>query len=257
MSDKTDKVSASLIKQALENAYHEPEWYLGYEVGNSTGADCKRYADAVAVNAYPSKGYETRGFEIKVSKQDIAAELQNGIKSDEIARFCDYWFLVVPKGLSDDFTLPPTWGVLEYSGGKLSRKTTAKKLAKAAPTAGFLCAMLRGRERVINDAAKRITASREEQIKQETLSRAGHAENELKKMHEKLAEIKEATGIALDNWSPTQPIIDRLKAAKSLEIITRNIRAIEYTANTLTKGTQEIQTAIDAIRAGAGKEANA
>ena len=104
------KVTAADIRQALTNTYTSPEWYLGFEVGNSTGANCSRHADAVAINAYPSKGFEVRGFEIKVSKQDLKSELENGLKSDEIARFCDYWFLVVPKGLTDGFTLPPTWG---------------------------------------------------------------------------------------------------------------------------------------------------
>lgn len=243
-------VNAGMICRALESAYQPPEWYLGFEVGNSTGASCRRHADAVAVNAYPSKGFETRGFEIKVSKRDLEAELKNGIKSDEIARFCDYWFLVTPKGLSDSFTIPPTWGVIEYHDGKLVHKTRAEKLEKAAATPGFLCAMLRGRERAVSEAAGRITADREEQIRRETLWRAGSAENDLKQIREKLDEIKEATGISLDSWTPTPSIIYRLKAASSLEIITRNIRAIERAAKMLTEDTQEIQTAVDAIRAG-------
>jgi hypothetical protein len=243
-------VNAEMIRRALENEYRAPEWYLGFEVGNSTGADCKRHADAVAINAYPSRGFETRGFEIKISKRDLAAELKNGMKSDEIAKFCNYWFLVTPKGLSDEFSLPPTWGVIEYRNGKLFQKTNAEKLEKAAATTGFLCAMLRGRERVVSNAARRITADREEQIRRETLQSANSAEKDLKLMREKLDKVKEATGISLDNWSPTQSIIYRLKAATSLEIITRNIRDIERVAKMLAKDAQEIQTAVDAIRKG-------
>lgn len=243
-------VTADMIRQALEDTYKEPEWYLGFEVGNSTGADCKRYADAVAINAYPSKGFETRGFEIKVAKQDLSAELKNGIKSDEIARFCDYWFLVTSKGLTDEFSLPPTWGVIEYHDGKLRQKTRATKLEKVTPTPGFLCAMLRGRERLTAGAASRITTEREEQIRRETIRRASDAERTLKDLQAKLNEIKLATGISLDYWSPKQSIIHRLQAAQSLDIITRNIRLLERSAKGMMEDAQEIAAAVSAIRAG-------
>lgn len=241
-------ITADDIRKALAGTYTSPEWYLGFEVGNSTGAGCRRHADAVAINAYPSKGFETRGFEIKVSKQDLKAELDNGIKSDEIARFCDYWFLVVPKGLTEGFTLPPTWGVIEYADGNLRQKVKAEKLDKIAPTIGFLCAMLRGRERSICNAATKVTKDREEQIRRDTLYRVKNSENELKRLREKLNEIKVATGISLDVWTPTRQIIDRLNAANSLEIIARNVRFIERCAEGLTKDAQEIQSAVDMIR---------
>lgn len=244
-----DVVTAAHIRLALESAYTSPEWYLGFEVGNSTGADCKRHADGVAVNAYPSKGFETRGFEIKVSKQDLAAELKKGIKSDEVARFCDYWFLVTPKGLSDEFTLPPTWGVIEYHDGKLRQKTRATKLEKVMPTAGFMCAMLRGRERTIAELASRITEDREEQIRRETMWRANSAEKDLKALREKLDEIKSTTGISLDNWTPTSSIITRLNAAASLEVITRNVRMMQRAAKELMEDAQEIQAAAEAMKA--------
>lgn len=243
-------VNAGMIRRALNETYRTPEWYLGFEVGNSTGADCKRHADAVAINAYPSKGFETRGFEIKVSKQDLVAELKNGIKSDEIARFCDYWFLVTPKGLTEGATLPPTWGIIEYHDGKLRQTQKAEKLKKVDATPGFICAMLRGRERVTAEAAGKITAEREEEIIRQAMWRAGDAERELKKLHEKLEEIRESTGIKLDDWTPTQSIIHRLQAAQSLDIITRNIRVIERGAKDLVEDVKEIEQAVAAMRDG-------
>ena len=240
-------ITAEHICQALESTYTSPEWYLGFEVGNSTGTSCKRHADAVAINAYPSKGFEVRGFEIKVTKQDLAVELQNGIKSEEIAKYCDYWFLVTPKGLSDSFTLPPTWGVIEYHDGKLRQKMKATKLEKASPTAGFLCAMLRGRERVVAMSAAKITSEREAQIRRETRWSAGNAESELKRLKEQLNEIKASTGIDLGAWTPTQSIIDRLNAVSKLNIVTHNVRAIERASKLLLENAQEIQTAASGL----------
>jgi len=241
-------MTAGEIRKELEETYKSPEWYLGFEVGNSTGANCSRHADAVAINAYPSKGFETRGFEIKVSKQDLAAELKNGLKSDEIARFCDYWFLVVPKGLADNFTLPPTWGVIECHDGKLRQKVRATKLESIAPTAGFLCAMLRARERTVFDEAAKISAEREKQIERYAEQQAGRDSEQLRQLVEKLAEIKSATGISLDNWTPTADIIAKLNAARSLDVIVRNVRFVESAAKALLKDAQEIQAAAEAMK---------
>lgn len=244
----SDKTTSEDIRKALAETYSAPEWYIGFEVGNSTGGHCRRHADAVAINAYPSKGFEVRGFEIKVSKQDLKSELENGIKSDEIARFCDYWFLVVPKGLTDNFTLPPTWGVIEHADGKLRQKVKAEKLDKTAPTIGFACAMLRGRERVMLENAAKVSKQREEQIKRNAIWGVKNAETELTKLRNRLSEIKAATGIALNDWTPAREIIDRLNAANSLEIIARNVRFIEKGAKGLEKDVQEIQSAVNAIR---------
>jgi hypothetical protein len=179
MNTSPEKITADMIRKALEAAYQPPEWYIGFEVGNSTGANTRRHADATAINAYPSQGYTIRGFEIKVSKQDLAAELQQGGKSDSIAQYCDYWFLVTPKGLTDDFTLPPTWGVLEYDKGKLRQKHKATQIESVAPTRGFLCAMLRGRERALMEKAKNVLAEREQQIKRDAVSGEQNAKRDL------------------------------------------------------------------------------
>jgi hypothetical protein len=240
-------ITADNIRRALEGTYTSPEWYIGFEVGNSTGANCRRHADAVAINSYPSKGFEVRGFEIKVSKSDLKHELEIGIKADEIARFCHYWFLVVPKGLADGFTLPPTWGVIELTDNGLRQKVKAERLPRTEPTIGFLCAMLRGRERVVLESAHKVTAEREEQIRRNTLWSVKNSETELAKLRETLKEIKDATGISLDSWMPTRQIIDRLKAADSLELIARNVRFIERYAKDLQHDAQEIQSAVATI----------
>lgn len=99
----TALITAKDIRKALLEKYAEPEWYLGFEVGNSCGSNCIRHADAVAVNAFPSRGFETRGFEIKVNRADLQRELEDGSKAEAIAKYCNYWFLVIPKGLTNNY----------------------------------------------------------------------------------------------------------------------------------------------------------
>lgn len=241
------KITSTDIINALQAQYTTPEWYLGTEVGNSTGSDCRRHADAIAINAYPSKGFEVRGFEVKVSASDLKSELDNGLKSDEIARFCDYWFLVVPKGLTDNFTLPPTWGVIEYFEGKLKQKVKATKLDKIKPNFGFLCAMLRGRERNFNIE---INKRAEEMAKQKQANlnyEATKNKEDLLELQSKLADIKQATGIDLSSWTPSKNIISKLNAAQNIDVITKEVKQIQWQTKRLLESAAEIDKASKAM----------
>lgn len=249
MSEAQAKVTAEDIRNALLAQYTAPEWYLGFEVGNSTGAYCRRHADAVAVNAYPSKGFETRGFEIKISKSDLQAEINNGLKADEIARYCDYWFLVTPKGLTSGFTLPPTWGVIEYSDGALRQKVPAQTLPKQPASIGFLVAMLRGRERIIEAHARKISEEAREQIRREALCGVKNAENELARIRGKLDKIKAETGIDLSEWVPPDRIIRRIKAANALDEIADQVHWVNREAGSIASSSAKIQAILEQIKA--------
>lgn len=240
----SEKITSQMIRDALTGKYQPPEWYLGFEVGNSTGLNCNRHADAVAINAYPSKGYETRGFEIKVSRADLAKELETGIKSEEIATYCDYWFLVVPSGLTKGFTLPPAWGVLEYRDGKLVQTKSAEKTEKSDPSKGFLCAMLRGRERAVREAGREEAAKKEAEIEHRFRYLAGDASKELEALKRSLETIREKTGISLNRWSPTDEIIKKLNAVAQLNIISRNIPTITWEAKSMLETAEKIKKAV-------------
>lgn len=141
-----DKVTADDIRRALYARYKEPEWLLGFEVGNSTGGQCKRHADAVAINAYPSRGFTVRGFEIKISRSDLKHELDNADKAEAVAQYCNEWCLVVPKGLTENMDVPHNWGIIELVGDKLIQKRAAEFMPNKIDT-GFMCAFIRGVQR--------------------------------------------------------------------------------------------------------------
>jgi hypothetical protein len=235
-------MTAKDIRNALIRKFPDPEWYLGFEVGNSTGSACRRHADAVAVNAYPSKGFETRGFEIKVSKGDLKNELDKGIKSDEIARFCDYWFLVTPKGLTKDFTLPPTWGVLEcLEDGTLKQVVKPQKLEKQDPTPGFLCAVLRGRERYNNERAKESYTEMEQDIRRKLSWERANAQRDLDKLKTILREVKDKTGIDINTWTIPDHVANKLKAAALIEDVAFATSTINYSIGVLAEEVERLQ----------------
>ena len=115
------------------------------EVANSTGGGARRFADAVTVDLWPSRGYSIQGYEIKVSKSDLEHELQDVTKWEAVGQFCDKWWLVVgDKTIVDLERLPAIWGVMyPTKTGKLRILKPASKLKPKPFTKGFMASLLR------------------------------------------------------------------------------------------------------------------
>ena len=141
----TEKDWTARDLEALIAARHQPtEWAFFRNVPNSTGGG-RRRADGIAVNLWRSRGFAIHGFEIKVSRSDWQRELKHPEKADEIARYCDFWWVVAPDtGVVKPDELPTGWGLLVPSGKglRLSVKSTST-LEPLAPDIGFLAALLR------------------------------------------------------------------------------------------------------------------
>lgn len=96
-------------------------------VGDGTGAACRRRADAIAMNMWPSRGLVVRVFEIKVSRNDLALELKDPTKAEAFAHYCNTVYLTVPTGLTKGLDIPHTWGIIEVSDGgrcRIKREAT-------------------------------------------------------------------------------------------------------------------------------------
>ena len=106
---------------ALAQRYAPPAWAFFPGLRNGAGFDAGRTADAVAMGVWPSRGLEIHGFEVKVSRGDLRRELADAAKADEVARYCDRWWLVVgdPKVLDVDEPIPATWGIMVPKGDGL------------------------------------------------------------------------------------------------------------------------------------------
>lgn len=138
--------TAKDVVQLLRARYALPEWALVTEVSNTTGGRATRRADAVAMNLWPSRGLEVHGFEIKVRREDWLTELKNPQKADEIARYCDYWWLVVGhRDVCGGGECPASWGMLHVSsdGKSLGVAREPTKLEPVPLDRGFIGSMLR------------------------------------------------------------------------------------------------------------------
>jgi hypothetical protein len=199
-------VTSAMIRQGMLATWVAPEYAIMWEVGDATGARHTRFADAVIMSLWPSRGLELHGVEIKVSRSDWRREAADPKKAETIARFCDRWYVhTAPNVVYDLAELPPAWGLREFDGKKW--KTVREASRNPQPQAidrTFLAALLRRADAaewhwVHEEAEKMIAADREayeKRIEREVerrLRKSGEAEKAL-------AEFEAASGLKLSDW---------------------------------------------------------
>lgn len=137
-------LKASDLRAAMAKRWNAPEWALMWEVGEGTGLLAGRYADAVMMSLWPSRGLELHGVEIKVSRSDWKREAADPSKAEAIAKYCDRWWIHTPPGIVDDLSdLPPAWGLREFDGRAWRTIREASKTDADQITRSFLAALLR------------------------------------------------------------------------------------------------------------------
>lgn len=139
------------VREALRKKFSSSDWIVMEEVGNATGALCHRHADMLLFNTYPSRRLALIGIEIKVFLSDLKKELASPQKAEEIAQYCNEWYLAVPKGLvPDDMILPLGWGLLEIDEhGRVKKKKASDWKEDVSIPKSFWASLLRHANDVI------------------------------------------------------------------------------------------------------------
>lgn len=248
---ETSKTTTEDIHDALMARYTEPEWYLGFEVANSCGSEVVRHADAVAICPYPSRAFETVGFEIKVSRSDLMRELKDPKKCETMYQFVNEWFLVVPKGLTKGLNIPIRWGILEYVDGKLRQKRRAA-WHEAKLTKGFMMAFIKGRQRMDALEAKRTYEFHQKMLRNEIEGGLPWwIQDDLKRLKELTAELdtlEKETGIRLTGKN-TPEVLATLKTAQQMTKLLKSgtsqsvIQDVDKAMDLLTESTAKIKKA--------------
>ncbi|MFP4904142.1 hypothetical protein ACLFKT_34515, partial [Paraburkholderia sp. BR14261] len=199
------------VRAALRARFCAPEWALFFEVGDATGGRHNRWADAVAMNLYPSRGLETHGFEIKVSRSDWLRELKNPEKSAPVQQYCDRWWIICPPAVIAPGELPPTWGHYEIqTANKIRQVAAAPKLTAQPVTRNFVAAMLRRASEVDEGLVEAAVAAEvlrlregdEKRIAREIASKTSHATE----LHEQIEAIERASGVKISRWGNSELI---------------------------------------------------
>lgn len=210
MSTNGKAATAPDLARLLEERYPANEYALLPQVRNGTGfSKAPRTADAMAIGLWPSRGLYVHGFEIKVTRADWIRELRAPEKAEDIARYCDFWWLVVPDiKIAPIDEVPASWGILAPdSKGKLRATRNAEKLEAQPLDRLFVAAILR---KAANTTTPRAAFQKEYQRGYNEGRAAGHKDGErsagysakeLEELREAVKAFEDASGVRINQWS--------------------------------------------------------
>lgn len=193
------------VLSALRKRYHKNSHLILSEVRNSTGFPNQvRSADYVVVGLWPSQGLGLTGIEVKSARSDWLRERSRPDKSQEIFRFCGYWYLLTTA--PDVATLeeiPGSWGWMDLSSGKLVIRKGAPVLCPELYTPEFLASLLR------NHFAGKVHEREVEQLVRESVEKAGKSRDQhleatvadlrkqLQSLKDQVRAFEEASGVSV------------------------------------------------------------
>lgn len=137
-------MTAAEVRRALKAYYPHPNFGILYEVAQATGFNANRHLDAMAMGLWPSRGLHLNGIEIKVSRADFRREIEQPQKAEELAKYCDYFFVAAPRGVVPVAEVPEKWGLLEVlETGKIRETKAASKHDALPPHRNLMAALFR------------------------------------------------------------------------------------------------------------------
>lgn len=146
-----------------------------------------RTADAMAIGLWASRDTDLHGFEFKSSRGSWLQELKEPAKAEELAQFCDYWWLVAAdETVVKVEELPKNWGL--YIPDKkegLSILVQAPKLSPKAPDKVFLSSLLKN----LKDKNTSSVTEQDLKLEYERGKREGYREGETRAVEGKDAMI--------------------------------------------------------------------
>lgn len=197
MKDKKYLTSADVIN-CLKQRFGGTAWAFLEQVAPGTGARNYRWADAIAMSVWPSRGFDIHGIEVKISRYDFLKELAQPQKSEAVQKYCNRWWIAT----SDDSIvqpgeLPPTWGWMVVNGKGMKVLTEAPPLTPQPISIEFLAAVMRNKATTDeSEVARRIDAAVKDSIK----TREIYAEEKSRKLHEVVAEFERRSGVKISEY---------------------------------------------------------
>lgn len=248
------RTSSPSIYAALRERYCAPEFALFFEVANGTGGNIRRYADAVAMNLFPSRGLTISGFEVKVSAHDWKRELKNPHKAEEgVFKFCDFWWIVAPTGIVAKADLPTTWGLLEFSDKGLRQVVNAPRLKPNELSRNFIAALLRrsseAEQGVVDALVRKQVDERFARIDAEVNARVKSRLHEVEVKMEIIRGIERQAGIELTGWAAHDGYGRIIKAIETTGISKQwgGLRTVSQSLHTMLRQLDAHLAEFDAI----------
>lgn len=246
-TNKKAKYSEADMFTLLRKKFTAPAWATLPQVPDATGANGTRYADAISMSLWPSRGLELNGFEIKCNRSDWTKELKSPEKAETIAAYCHRWWVVAPstKIVPVD-ELPPNWGLLVISGRGLKQAKAAALLDPKPLNYEFLAGLLRRAEEnhgKLPDASSQLipTSEIQEELnrKYEAGKNAGYKKAELEfgsieRLKQSVEDFEEKSGIKITSYNGDY-LGDAVEAVQKLNGAQRAIQFAKSKADALVE----------------------
>jgi hypothetical protein len=245
----SDRIVTANLEAALLKAYPLPEYATFFEVGDATGGRHSRWADAVSMAIWPSRGLAITGFELKASRGDWLREKKKPEKSCAIQKYCNRWVLLTAPNVILPGELPETWGHVELVGNKLMWRVQPPKLEPVPLDPPFVASLLRR----CGQVSEGLIAARIEAVTAEARAnqnaRIARAVEDATRRHSEtaaaIAKFKEITGVDLNTWSAEDVAADfaAYRAARSSLQWTK----YTHTAKQLRESADKLDAAMTAL----------
>lgn len=251
--------SEEVIFAKLKAQYNKNEWVLLPQVRRATGTYAVRTADAVAMNAWRSRGLVVHGFEFKSRRSDWIRELKDPLKQEEgIYKFCDMWYIVAgDPDIVKPEEVPAPWGFARPEGEKLKIVKKAPRLKPDTLDRAFIASVLRNiRDRSgISDTIlqKKIDEGmklgRKMALAQQNVE-TQQWKNQYDQLKGLVNEFEQTSGIAINHWNMGNvgEIVKLLRTFRPTEVLQRSKQIWDHE---LTKAQQQVtrlERALDQIK---------
>jgi hypothetical protein len=242
--------TAETVWAALAKRYTPPAWALLAQVGNGTGFTGNRYADAMAMSLWPSRGLHLHGIEIKVYRADWLRELKDPAKAEDVAAYCNFWWVATPPDVIRPGELPHAWGHLVLNGrrGLVSEKDPTENKGAALDLPMVAAILRRASEGMVpREAVNGLTAAAREEgielgkqrVEQDTGIEA--VQRQYDELRKAVEAFEAASGVQIGSPWGAGDVGRRFRAASVIDSI-RQGHDMDYTQ-------QRLQSALDMVKA--------
>jgi len=220
-----------------------PSFCFLEQVADGTGARQHRWADAVAMSVWPSRGYDIYGFEVKVSRYDWLSELRSPEKSAPVQNFCNRWFIATPdESIIHPGELPPTWGHMICKGKGMKVVHPAPLLTPKPLSAEFVASILRNFARADeNDVQRRI----HEECQKVRDSEGDYSKKQYASLKKTVEDFEAASGIRIAHWDDGKEIGEAVSTLRNLKYQVQNVELAIKSCERIAEMLKTVQTLAD------------
>lgn len=249
--------STSKVTKELRYLFPEESHAMLYEVRNRTGfshGGRERYADAIAMSLWPSRGLDIIGVEVKTSRGDWEKELADPSKSEAFMQYCDKWYLAVgDKDIVKEGELPPTWGLIAPKRTRLGIVKQAPKLTPKDIPRFFLASLLRaankGHNEVLAGLVDEKVKDRLESFRTSQVREITRLKKDYDDLRNTVKEFEKASGLVLQGWAARDPkelgLLVRYVKERGAGLIRQEAMGVRNLANKLVTAADAVAEACD------------